>query len=61
MFLQMAEKKDTNSLSKKQKKIGIQFLYFSNQLLVQVFSGIIHIQARLHNQTNYWKLETNFS
>ena len=32
MFLKMIEKKDTNSLSQKQKQIGLKILYFSQPI-----------------------------
>ena len=50
MFLQMVEKKDTNSLSETEANCTQNSIFFSNQLPVQDISSIIHIQSRLHDQ-----------
>ena len=50
MFLQMVEKKDTNSLSETEANCTQNSVFFSNQLPVQEFSSIFHIQLRLHDE-----------
>ena len=50
MFLQMVVKKDTNSLSETEANWTRNSLFFSNQIPVQEFSSIFHIQSRLHDQ-----------
>ena len=51
IFLQMVEKKDTNSLSETEANWTQNSIFFSNELPVQEISSICHIQSRLHNQT----------
>ena len=51
MFLQMVEKKDTYSLSETEANWTQNSLFSSNQILVQEFSSVFHIQSRLHDQT----------
>ena len=50
IFLQMVEKKDTNSLSETEANWTQNSIFFSNQFPVQEFSSIFHIQSRLHDQ-----------
>ena len=50
IFLQMVEKKDTNSVSETEAN-WTQNSIFLNQLPVQEISSICLIQSRLHNQT----------
>ena len=50
MFLQMVEKKDTNSLSETEANWTQNSVFFSNQFPDQEFSSIFHIQSRWHDQ-----------
>ena len=50
MFLQMVEKKDTNSLSETETNWTQISIFFSNQFPVQEISSISYIQSRLHDQ-----------
>ena len=49
-FLQMVEKKDTNSLSEIEANWTQNSIFFSNQFPVQEISRIFHMQSRLHDQ-----------
>ena len=50
VFLQMVEKKDTNSLSETEANWTQNSKFFSNQFPVQEFSSIFYLQSRLHDQ-----------
>ena len=50
MFLQMVEKRDTNSLSETEANWTQNSIFSSNQFPVQEMSSILHIQSRLHDQ-----------
>ena len=51
MFLQMVEKKDTNSLSETEAIWTQNSIFFSNQFPVQeIFFSIFYIQSCLHDQ-----------
>ena len=50
MFLQMVEKKDTNSLSETEANWSRNSVFFSNQFPEQEFSSIFHIQSRMHDE-----------
>ena len=59
IFLQMVEKKDTNSLSETEANWTQNAIFFSNQFPVQEFSSVFHIQSHLHDHTitvNHGKL-----
>ena len=50
MFLQMVEKKDTNSLSETETNCTQSSIFFSIQFRVQEISSIFYIQSPLHDQ-----------
>ena len=50
MFLQMVEKRDTNSLSETEANWTQNSIFSSNQLPVQEISSFFHIQPRLNDQ-----------